>query len=133
MPTVFSAQGTGHVSDGDPDLLAYQTTNVKIPPVRWNGSTFTASVEGVYFFCITFVKDSYAQGGTQDDVFIILRKNDTEVGRAWCGEGGGRRATGAFNAALQLKKGDVVGTWAASDGGYKRHIAQFQFAGFLIP
>lgn len=132
MPTVFSAQGNGHTSDGNPDLMHYQKTNVNLPANSWNGSTFTVPTAGVYFFCITFVKDAFYEGGTQEDVYVTLRRNNQDIGRAWSGQGAGQRGTGAFNAALQLNAGDSVQTWADSDGGYKRHIAEYQFSGFLI-
>ena len=133
MPTVFSAQGKTHTSDGNPDLMVYSSPpNVNVPSGSWSGSTCTVPVAGVYFFCITFVKDSFYEGGTQDDVWVELRVNGNIIGHAWSGEGDGRRSTGAFNAALPLKVGDRVETWASSDGGYKRHIAEYQFSGFLV-
>ncbi len=132
MPAVFSAQGYGHVSVGDATLLQYGHTHVEIPDGTWDGASYKVRVTGVYFFSIAFVKDAYNNGGTSDDVFIFLRINNKDIGKAWSGEGAGQRGTGAYSVAIKCKRGDVVQSWAGSDGGKKRHIVDYQFTGYLI-
>ncbi len=115
----FSVEGRDHDSDGNPDLIIYQRTHVNVGG-GWNGSsTFNAPEDGVYFFAISCVRDAHS-GGTDNDVRIYLRKNGTDVGYAWCGEGSGRRSTGAYNVALRLARNDRIETFAQSDAGLRR-------------
>lgn len=127
----FSAQGSGHISAGADQKLSYSNTILN-EGWSWDGSEFKAPVKGIYSFDISFVKDSYYHGGTQDDVNIILIKNSSSLGNAWSGEGTGRRGTGSFSINLKLEKGDKIFTRIHSDGGRKRHVANYNFNGKLI-
>ncbi len=135
---VFSVSGRGHVSEGNPTVLSYSTNHVNFGE-GWqsSSSTFNVPVTGIYFFSISFVKDAYKNEGTEDDVYIHLRKNASEiVGSAWSGEGAGKRGTGTYTVAVKLQKGDIIDTLAASVGKsgseYKRHIHTYHFTGHLI-
>lgn len=137
----FSVRGKNHISSGTPKIVKYQDTLTNVG-AGWNGATtFTAPGDGTYFFSIDFVKDAYLFGGTEEDVFVVLQTQapgapePTDVVNAWAGQGGGKRGTGAVSVVLQLAEGTVVRTRAGSDpvpNGFKRHIPQIHFTGFLI-
>ncbi|GAB1543608.1 hypothetical protein NUACC21_62830 [Scytonema sp. NUACC21] len=130
---VFSVSGKTHISDGDPDVLQYPTTHINFGEAWQNSSLFKIPVTGIYFFTISFVKDSLLEGGTEDDVYIILRKNlSEEIGRAWSGEAAGKRDNATYTVSLKLQKGDIIDTLAASDSTIKRHIRSYRFTGYLI-
>ena len=128
---VFSAAGSSHVSAGSDQVLSYPNTILN-EGWSWNGYEFIAPIDGIYSFDISFVKDSYYHGGTQDDVNILLIKNTTSLGSAWSGEGTGRRGTGSFSVNVSLNKGDKLFTRIHSDGGNRRHVATYNFNGKLI-
>ncbi len=133
-PVVFSVSGQGHTSDGNPDILSYDPPAADVGHGWVAPATFKVPVSGIYFFTLSFVKDAYYQGGTEDDVFVRLRKNGTEIlASAWSGEGSGKRGTGTVSVAIKLHKDDAIDTVADSDGGVKRYVAQYQLTGFLIP
>ncbi|MFD2565887.1 C1q-like domain-containing protein [Pseudotenacibaculum haliotis] len=127
----FSGQGDNHVSFGTDKLLNYPNT-ISNEGWSWNGSEFITPVDGIYNFSISFVKDTFYHGGTQDDVHIILFKNELSIGHAWSGEGSGRRSTGSFQVNIKLKRGDKVFTQIHSDSKKKRHVAYYVFNGHLI-
>jgi len=128
---VFSVAGRNHDSDGNPDLMTYEPPHVN-EGGGWNGaSTFNAPEPGIYFFSISFVRDANT-GGTEDDVFVFLRKQGADVGFAWCGAGSGTRSTGTYSVAIRLAKNDRIETFAGSDAGRRRVFPVYQFSGFLV-
>lgn len=128
---VFSVSGKDHNSDGNPDLMTYQTIHANVGG-GWNGSsTFNAPVAGAYFFAVSCVREA-SGGATADDVFILLRKNGRDVGFAWCGAGSGNRSTGVYHVAIPLRRNDRVETFANSDAGRMRLFRTYQFSGFLV-
>lgn len=129
---IFSAKGENHDSDGNPDLMTYMPGGLNVGG-GWNdSSTFKAPEKGFYFFSITCVRNAINTGGTEDDVRILLRRNGTDVGFAWCGQGSGARSTGAYSVAVKLNQNDRIETFADSDGGRRRVFGIYQFSGFLI-
>ena len=127
----FSVEGRRHDSDGDPDLMTYQKTHVNAGG-GWDGtSAFNAPEDGVYFFAISCVRDAHT-GASEDDVRIFLRKNGTDIGFAWCGQGSGKRSTGAYHVVIPLARNDRIETFAQSDGGLRRLFYLYQFSGFLV-
>jgi hypothetical protein len=143
--SAFSVSGTWHGTAGADVLLPYA------PPVtnvggNWSGpGVFTAPCDGLFFFTVSFVKDTYyntcgGNVGTTDDVWIYLTKFvtagppiiiDPPYG-AWSGEAS-RRGTGAYSVVLQLGTNDQIGSWVHSDGpGFHRCLASYHFTGFLI-
>jgi hypothetical protein len=131
-PIALSVQGTGHHTAGQDVLLTYPTVVTNVGGAWPINSTFLAPCSGLFYFNVTFVKDAYYFGGTQDDVLIYLMRNGSWVGEAWSGEGGGMRSTGAYGVVLKLNQGDYVQTVVHSDGGFMRHLADYNFTGFLI-
>jgi uncharacterized protein (DUF736 family) len=129
---VFSAEGRDHSSDGNPDLIIYQTTHENVGGGWNNSSTFNAPFPGVYFFAISCVRNAVNTGGTEDDIRIALLKNGAEVGFAWCGAESGKRNAGAYNVAIRLARNDRIETFAQSDGGRQRVFGAYQFSGFLV-
>jgi hypothetical protein len=127
----FSAEGHGHTSLGNSDVMSYAKTQLGGP--WWNSMTFTAPEAGIYFFSIWCVRDSQYSGGTHDDVYIYLMRNGNPVGSAWAGETvQADRESAGYTVALHLNQGDVLWTQAGSDGGYTRHVARYGFTGFRI-
>ena len=134
-PIAVSVYGSNHVSGGSDTLLFYSNVVTNEGGAWNNNSAFIAPCNGLYFFSINFVKDSYYHNGTTDDVRIYLTKNlsTANVGiGAWAGEGGGNRGTGAFSIILRLNGGDWIQTWAHSDGGPQRHISSYNFTAHRI-
>lgn len=134
---VVSVEGHTHTSDGNPDVLQFEKTQVIEPASGnvWSGkSLFTAPVSGIYMASFGFVKDTYYHNGTQDDVFMTLRKNaNTDLCRAWSGQGGGRREAASWSCAVRLNKGETLDTVADSDGpGQKRHLASYYLTIILL-
>jgi len=130
----FSVTGSGHVSQGGATLLGYQTTYTKLGG-GWvdGGGTFIAPCTGLYSFTVSFVKDSYYYDGTPDDVYVHVAHNGSYKGFAWSGQDSAQnRNTGTYTVALFLNAGDYLQTYAASDGGRKRHIHTFNFTGHLV-
>ena len=135
IPIAVSVYGSNHVTSGQDVVLTYPNVVTNEGGAWYGNSTFIAPCKGLYFFSINFVKDSYYNNGTQDDVFIYLTKNGSSAGLgvgAWSGEGAGRRGTGAFSIILRLKPGDWIQTWVRSDGGYKRHVMSYNFTAHRI-
>jgi hypothetical protein len=132
----FSVTGASHVSQGNALLLGYNDkiyTNVGGGwPNVLNGSTFTAPCTGLYVFTVSFVRDSMYNGGSTDDVYVFIDKNGTSMGSAWSGEANVYRMTGTYTVTMMLSAGDSVHTTVGSDGGYKRHLANYNFSGFLL-
>jgi hypothetical protein len=134
---VVSVEGRTHTSDGNPDVLQYDTTHLIEPPSGniWSGkSLFTAPATGIYMVSFGFVKDTYYHGGTDDDVFMTLRKNaDAALCRAWSGQGAGRRDSASHVCAVRLNRGETLDTVADSDGpGLKRHLASYYLTITLV-
>jgi hypothetical protein len=136
----FSVTGNCHVSNGIDIPLEYSIV-ITDEGQGWAAGApvmFVAPCNGLYFFTIDFVKDSYYNNGTTDDVAIDLIKvpsgssSGWYVGDAWSGEGAGSRGTGTYNVVLRLNFGDKVYTKAHSDGGLQRHIIEYHFSGFSI-
>jgi C1q-related factor len=138
-PIAFSVSGTGHHTGGQDVVLDYSEIITNEPtPGPWTvPNTFVAPCDGLYYFTVSFVKDAYYYGGTEDDVQVYLKimfpngsiKNLSE---AWSGEGAGRRGTGAYSVTIRLNRGSLVQTYVHSDGGLTRHLARFHFTGFRI-
>ncbi|MGA8810304.1 MAG: hypothetical protein WB973_20725 [Thermoanaerobaculia bacterium] len=131
-PIALSVQGNSHHTAGQDVLLTYSTVVTNVGGAWPANSTFFAPCSGLFYFNVTFVKDAYYFGGTQDDVMVYLLRNGSSVGEAWSGEGDGARGTGAYGVALKLNQGDYVQTIVHSDGGPMRHLADYNFTGFLI-
>jgi len=130
----FSVTGNNHVSQGGNILLGYPITYTNLGG-GWvsGGGTFIAPCAGLYSFTVSFVKDPYYYDGTYDDVFIHIAHNGVYKGYAWSGADNVlNRNTGTYTVALFMNAGDYVQTYAGSDGGYKRHIGQFHFTGFMV-
>jgi len=130
----FSASGGNHVSQGNLMLLGYPTIRTNITQGGWiiGGSTFTAPCNGMYVFTISFEKDAYYYGGTTDDVYVGIYQNGIFKGQGISGEGGGYRSTGTYTVILNLMANDSVQTFVSSDSGYKRHLAEYNFSGYLV-
>lgn len=130
----FSATGGGHVSQGGAILLGYQTTYTNLGGGWVNGGgTFIAPCTGLYSFTVSFVKDPYYYGGTADDVFVYVAHNGIYKGYAWSGEDSVQnRNTGVYTVALFMTAGDYVQTYADSDSGRMRYLAQFNFTGYMV-
>ncbi len=129
----FSVTGNNHYSSGGNTLLGYQTTVTNVnADFAGGGSTFTAHIEGLYVFTVSFTKDSY-YGGTLDDVFVSIYHNGVSKGSAWSGEDAYKnRNSGTYTVALPLKIGDRVQTFVNSDAGYYRHLSTYHFTGYLV-
>ncbi len=130
----FSVAGDHHVSSGGLTLLGYQGTYESIGG-GWisGGGTFIAPCKGLYFFTVSFVKDTYSYGGTTNDVWVYITHNGFGKGYAWSGQGAGNRDTGTYSLALVLQAGDYVQTFVNSDGsGATRHLARYNFTGHLV-
>jgi hypothetical protein len=130
----FSAYGLWHVSQGGGTLLTYPNV-ITNAGAGWSngGGTFVAPCAGLYYFTVSFVKDSYSYGGTKDDVYVCILQNGADKGCAWAGENiESDRVTGSYSVALMLEQGDYVQTFAFSDVGLKRHLAKFNFTGYLV-
>lgn len=130
-PIVFSVFQDQHVSSGPNVLVTFAETHIQHE--GWNGSSaFRTPRSGIYLFSITFTRDAYSQGGTEDDVYISLRINGISQGIAWAGQGDGKRANGVYIAARQLREGDRVELMAESDGNTKRHLRHVRFTGVFL-
>lgn len=127
----FMVRGTNHVSQGADIILSYAAIDLN-ESWGWSADQFVAPVSGIYHFDISFVKDAYFPGGEQHDVFVSITRNGTAIGRAWSGKDAGKRGTGSVSINAHLNVGDIVITKAQSDGGAKRHITEYNFAGHLI-
>jgi len=128
----FSAGDIRHASLGNDALLAYDATALNEGGAWIGRSSFIAPVTGIYYFFVSGVKDSFEYGGTQDDVYIVLKRNGSAIDSAWSGEGDGRRGTLELSTAALLYAGDRIETFAASDSGRQRHLAKFEVSGFLV-
>lgn len=128
----FAVYGKDHISSGSDQTLVYEGTTAKTGDF-WDGTTFKAPVDGVYFFNVMFARSAYEHGSTADDIFMRIRLNGGILeGYAWAGEGDGMRATASFTTVLQLSTGDVVDSYVTSDGGLKRFLPLFHFSGYRI-
>lgn len=130
----FTAVGEGHVSEGNATLLGYPSTYNNVGG-GWTpgGGTFIAPCSGLHSFTVSFVRDPYYYGGTYDDVYVYIYRNGIPQGYGWAGQTTATgRATGTHTVALVLNAGDYVQSFAASDGGYKRHLGTYEFTGFLV-
>jgi len=135
-PTVFSAAGTGHTSFGNHDLLLFQSAPAN-GGNHWNGSSFTVPQRGVYYFDLSFVRDSYYNNGTWDDVYMHFTVDGWPVGEAMAGESDSddpwaKRMTGSYTIALTLGEGQVVTALVSSDGGPQRHLLKYEMTGFMV-
>jgi hypothetical protein len=130
----FSVTGAGHVSQGNPTLLGYQSTFTNTGG-GWTpgGGTFIAPCSGLYVFTTSFMREaSSAYSGTSDDVFIHIYLNGASRGYAWSGQANIIRSTGTYTVALLLQQGDYVQTYVSSQSGYKRHLNKYDFTGYLV-
>ena len=127
----FSASGGPHVSSGSPSTLAY-TTTLTNEGDAFDGTNFTAPYAGLYNFTVTFVKDTFNHGGTNDDVYVTIAQNTVWKGSAWAGEGGGSRFSATYNVLLKLNAGDVISTIVSSEIGLQRHLLEYNFQGFRV-
>jgi hypothetical protein len=123
----FTVRGSNHRSQGEPVKIGYDVVDLN-ETFGWNGTDFIAPFEGIYHFDVSFQKDV---GGTEDDVYVAVRKNTTYIAQAWAGEGT-IRGTGCVSFNVRLEAGDVVGTFANSEGGFKRSISNYTFSGHRI-
>lgn len=134
LPIALSVSRHGDHSYGHADTTLsypYTTTN-EGSPTQWNGSTFIAPCNGLYFFSLSIEKDSFYPGtAMDDDIWVYLKKcpnagncgSGTDYGMAWAGSGHARsRETGADNVILRLLKGDSVQTRVHGEGGGWRYL-----------
>jgi hypothetical protein len=143
----FSAVGTGETSFGGTNILFYNQTITNEPPINntapgfpWTGATFIVPCNGLYYFTVSFVRDSRYRNGDHDDVMIQIKRNGVIIGNpgggnvgAWAGETSTpERATGTYSVIDRLEKGDLINTWVYSDGGRKRHLPSYYFSGFRL-
>jgi len=143
-PIAFSVLGFNNISSGQDSVLAYGPSSTSGIIITNEGpswvapTTFVAPCNGLYFFAISFIKDAFAFGGTEDDVNVYLTRTDLGnttlaiPGSAWSGEGSGKRSTGAYSVAIRLIRGDVIRSWVHSDGNPTRHLSNFSLTGFRI-
>lgn len=128
----FSASGGAHVSSGSPSPLVYSTIYTNEGDA-FDGTNFTATYAGLYSFTVTFVKDTFNQGGTDDDVWVSILQNGTGKGRATAGQGAGARDSASYSVLLKLEVGDIVHTVVSSDeGGLQRHLPEHHFQGYRV-
>jgi len=137
LPLAVSVSGRDHDTAGMDVLLTYQETKTNEGGAWLPGNTtFAVLCDGLYSFSITFVKDFVP--GEDVDVSIRLEKGsggsvlrDT-IGKALAGEGGGKRATGAYNVILRLKRGDYLQTWVSSGNRRPRYLLDYNFTAHRI-
>lgn len=127
----FSASGGPHVSSGGASPLVYTTTYTNEGD-GFDGTNFVAPYAGLYNFTVTFVKDTFDQGGTDDDVWVNILQNGIGKGRATAGQGAGFRDSATYNVLLKLNAGDTTTTVVSSEGGPQRHLPEFHFQGYRI-
>ncbi|MCR9143894.1 MAG: DUF2341 domain-containing protein [bacterium] len=128
----FSASGGPHVSNGAAVALNYATIYTN-EGEAFDGTTFTAPYAGLYSFSVTFVKDTFDQGGTDDDVWVTIAHNGASKGRATAGQGAGPRDSASYSVVLKLEGGDTVQTNVSSDGGgLQRHLPEYHFQGYRV-
>jgi hypothetical protein len=132
----FTVHGADHVSAGGPVKLVYSKAVPLNEGWGWNNEDFIVPALGIYHFDLSFLKDAFQYGGTKDDVFVDVEKFEngswTLLGTAWSGEQAGKRGTGCVSVNVRLKAGDMVSTRIRSDGGLKRHVKFYTFAGHRI-
>ncbi len=126
----FSATGEGHLSEDSEVLLSYNTTFTN-EGGGWNGSQFTAPVDGLYFFYISFVRDT-ENNGTNNDVWIEIKKNGISYGVAWSREAAVDGSTGTYAVVIQMAEGDYVETFVNTELGRKRHLAYYSLTGYRL-
>lgn len=131
----FTVSGTGHISQGSPTKLPYPIVDLNESWGWTAGGEFVAPVRGIYHFDLSFVRDSYYQGGTTDDVYVDVVRNDvlsSPLATAWSGHGAGQRGTGCVSLNVRLQTGDRISTSVRSPGSGNQHLALYTFAGHLI-
>ena len=140
---VFGAKINRHKSEGNPLLIKYEFTTANLN-WAWDGTYFTAPCDGVYSFSISFMKDSLVDNGTPNDVWINLHVDSEIVGSVWSEKADaktawspqnnqfGRRDRVSLTTTLELKKGQLISTYIASENNELRHIVDLQFTGNLV-
>lgn len=127
----FTASGNSHVSQGADQQLVYPTAQTN-EGNNWDGTQFIAPVAGLYHFALSFVRDALKNGGTLDDVRVLLMHNGTEIGKAWSAEGEGWAGGASYAATLLLAAGDTITTNVNSDLGRKRNVLYYSISGHLV-
>jgi hypothetical protein len=113
-----SVMGYKHVSEGPDRVLEYPVTITNEGGAWFKNSIFIAPCNGLYFFTIDIVRDSYYFPGTsKDDIWVYLTKNGAVVpAKAWAGAADDIRQPGSCGVILRLKAGDAIQTWVRSEG-----------------
>ena len=133
--TALSVSGKKY---GDkPTVLSYSTVRT-LKNALWDGSVFTAHRDGVFIVTISFVKDAHYNNGTQDDVYMKIYKEDTAgirtgMGFAWSGEGTGKRGTGAYTVAVELKEGEKILTEGNCPAGKTWYLSLYNLTIYSLP
>jgi len=147
----FSVLGFYHVSQSTDQVLGFDKqlsdTVVTNEGNVWRKkfSMFLVPCDGLYSMTVSFVRDPYYSGGTNDDVIMYIVVNPATgnqipvaiPGYAWAGEGNATaRTTGTYSVVYRLKAGDIVQAWTHSDGltnaQLRRHLIEYSFSGYLV-
>ena len=129
----FSAYGgfqESSILNPEASLIKYEKT-ITNEGASWDGLKFTAPVEGLYFFTVSFVKYVDYEGATLDDVYVQIWLNGVSQGGGMSGIGTGKSGSGTCGLVLKLNKGDYVET-RASNGRMRRYIRDCYFTGFRL-
>lgn len=143
--TAFGARFKRHISEGNQSVIQYDYTTAN-ENYAWDGQRFTCPSSGIYFFSISFQKDSLVQGGTPDDVWIKIIINGETIATAWSEKSDrrtgwspfgrnqqfGRRDSVSASINIDLDKGDIVHTLVGSDKNKKRHLVDGSFCGHIV-
>jgi len=130
-PVALSASGKNHVSSGSLSFLEFDTTYTNISTIFFR-SIFIAPRDGLYLFTISFVKDSYFNNGTTEDVSIKLFHNSNYIGQALSGSGSGSTGTGTYTVIVNLNFADSVIALVDSKDGKNRHLLEYNLSALLI-
>ena len=140
VPIAVSAYSHGTFAVGVDRVMAFAYKHVDEGNAWHSNYIFMAPCAGLYFFTVSFEKDSYTTfppnfeplQGTRDDVWVYLRTNGTNHGMAWSGEGDGYRGTGTDNVILRLEANQEVIAFVHADGNRPRHLMYTSFTAHRI-
>lgn len=120
-----------------PQILKYNIIYT-LKNALWDGSVFTAHRNGLFLVTVSFLKDAYYNNGTEDDVTIEVYKEDTSgtrvyKGRAWCGQGTGKRGTGTYTVVIELQEGEKILTIVKSDSNKPWNVEESNLTIYSLP